>query len=338
MSRTQSIAIAFVLAAVVGITTTAHAAPRTFVASFGADTNTASNCSLAAPCRGFAVAQTVTDNNGEIIVLDSAGYGAITITKSISIIAPTGVYAGIAVLPGANGVTIATIGVNVVLRGLSINGQGGNNGISMTAGNRLTVENCVIANLTQSGIIVDTAAIVRVSHTIIRDNGSGGIRLENGAKGTITRAAVSGHANLPGIVVFGNVTSSTITNTTADIADSTIDGNYSGVYALSDNATALVRVSVHDSRILRNLSYGLIALSTVGAEVNFSASNNIVTKNSIGIGALNAGTKVWASGNTVSDNSTLGFENIAAVFETAGNNAVRNNGANSGIITIVAAQ
>ena len=145
MSR-SFITLAALLTAVAAtfISLQAQAVQRTHVsAAFGADSNTASNCSAAAPCRFFAAAMSVTDNNGEVIVLDSGGYGAVTITQSVALIAPTGVYAGISIFPGADGVTIATAGVNVVLRGLTINGQGGNNGIFMTAGNRLTVENCV---------------------------------------------------------------------------------------------------------------------------------------------------------------------------------------------------
>ena len=57
--------------------------------------------------------------------MDSAGYGAVTITQSVSIIAPAGIYAGISVF-GGDGVTVNAPGAIVVLRGLSINGQGGN--------------------------------------------------------------------------------------------------------------------------------------------------------------------------------------------------------------------
>ena len=334
MSRTPLISA--LLTFITAITCTqAHAVQRTFVASYGADTNTAANCSLAAPCRGFAAAQTVTDNNGEIIVLDSAGYGAVTITKSISIIAPTGVYGGISVFPGANGVTIATPGVNVVLRGLSINGQGGNDGINMTAGNSLTVENCVISNLPQRGINVNAVTNVNITDSIVRRNGNNGILLQNGAKATITRAVVSGHVG-GGIQVQGSITSTT---TTADIADSTFDGNASGVIAISRNSTAVVKVSVRDSRAVRNVNYGLGAESIGGAAVSLSASNNIVANNGTGIAAFSAGAKVWASGNTVSDNAGFGLVNSgSAIFETAGNNAVRNNGANVGTITAIATQ
>ena len=105
---------------------TAHAqVQRTFVKSTGNDGNP---CSLTAPCRGFAAALAQTAANGEIIVLDSAGYGAVTISQSVSIIAPPGVYAGISVFSGT-GIAITGTNVRVVLKGLSINGQGGSNGI-----------------------------------------------------------------------------------------------------------------------------------------------------------------------------------------------------------------
>ena len=333
MSRTHTLAV--LLATIVALAnTSAQAVQRTFVASFGADTNTAANCSLAAPCRGFAAAQTVTDNNGEIIVLDSAGYGAVTITKSIAIIAPTGVYGGISVFPGANGVTIATLGVNVVLRGLNINGQGGNRGIEITADNSLTVENCVISNLTGNGILVNGVIDVNITDSIIRRNGARGINLQNGVTATITRAVVSGN-NDTGIQLEGI---GSATTTTADIADSTMDGNFNGVRAISTIATAVIRVSVRDSRAVRNVSAGLSAQSNAAATVSLSASNNIVANNGNGIDAFSAGTRVWASGNTVSDNAGAGLQNSSAIFESAGNNAVRNNGANSGIITVVATQ
>jgi hypothetical protein len=85
----------------------ANALPqRTFVASNGADTN---SCSLAAPCRSFGTAVAAVADHGEVIVLDSAGYGAVTITKSVSIIASPGVYAGISVFSGAGSTARVTV-------------------------------------------------------------------------------------------------------------------------------------------------------------------------------------------------------------------------------------
>src|SRR6266446_6939880 len=82
----------------------ALANPRTFVSGLGSDSNPGT---LASPKRTFASALTVTDAGGEIVVLDAAGYGPVTINKSVSIISPPGVYAGINV-PDANsdGITV----------------------------------------------------------------------------------------------------------------------------------------------------------------------------------------------------------------------------------------
>ena len=313
----------------------AQAVQRTHVsAAFGSDANTATNCAAAAPCRFFTAAMTVTNSNGEVIVLDSGGYGAVTITQSVALIAPTGVYAGISVFPGADGVTIATAGVNVVLRGLSINGQGGNNGISMTAGNRLTVENCVISNLSQNGISVNTAATVRVTDSIVRDNGGIGIYLLNGVKATVTRAVVSGNVN-NGVYLLGNTPSTS----TVDIADSTVDGNFNGIYAQSIVSTAILKLSVRDSRIVGNSNIGLVVTSSAGAAASLYASNNMVANNVYGLFVSNAGAKVISSGNTVTGNVGAGFYNSSAVFESAGNNTVRDNGsANGGTITVIATQ
>ena len=166
-----SIAFALSLFSATGAATTAK---RTFVASYGNDANL---CSIAAPCRNFTRAITQTSASGEVIVLDSAGYGAVTITQSVSIIAPAGIYAGISVF-GGDGVTVNAPGAIVVLRGLSINGQGGNNGISLQAAARVRIENCVISAMHLAGIS-DTAANAEliVLDTVVRDNLGSGVTL-----------------------------------------------------------------------------------------------------------------------------------------------------------------
>src|ERR1700745_3965303 len=78
-------------------------ATRTWVSGVGDDANP---CSRTAPCKTFAGAISKTANGGEIDVLDPGGFGALTITKSITINA-TGVTAGVLVA-GTNGITINT--------------------------------------------------------------------------------------------------------------------------------------------------------------------------------------------------------------------------------------
>jgi Right handed beta helix region len=322
----HAIAILTVIVFIV-VTNEAHAVQRTHVsAAFGADSNTATGCTAVAPCRFFQAAMTVTDTNGEVVVLDSGGYGAVTITKSLALIAPTGVYAGISVFPGANGVTIATAGVNVVLRGLTINGQGGNKGISMTAGNSLTVENCVIANMIYYGINVSGITTVNVTDSIVRRNPYAGINLENGVKATITRTVVNGNGR--GIVVTGPGES--VTN----IADSTIDGSVAeGVLAYL-NGDRIIRVSVHNSRVVGNDGDGLRAQG-VGSQSAFllvlHASNNFVANNGgNGIVAANFGAAAFVSGNTLISNKGSGlFNNNSAGLESARNNVFQENGSRS---------
>ena len=234
---------------------------------------------------------------------------------------------GSVVALGGNAINIATAGVKVALRNLVIVplvGGGGINGINMTFGASLTVEKCLVANLPQQGIFVSAnGASVLVTDTVIRGNGSVGLFVANGARATVRRATISGN------LLYGVRTQGTVdgTTTTADIADSTIDTGAVGVGAFSLSSLAVVKVSVRDSQVVRNSNMGLFtqSTSTGGGLSTLSASNNIISNNGIGIYANIAGARVWASGNTVSDNVT-GLLNELAVLESASDNAVRNNG------------
>jgi hypothetical protein len=295
---------------------------RAYLAPTGSDANP---CTLPAPCRLLPAALAAVASGGEIWMLDSANYntGPVNITKSVTILAVPGALGSVLAI-GGNAIDITTAGVAVVLRNLVIvplPGGGGNDGVHMTAGASLTVEDCVVANLPQSGLYVSTPAIVRVTDTTIRDNGASGLFLQNGARATVTRATISANPSY-GVLVFGVAPGTT---TTADIGDSTLDLNGYGVYAYSVDATGVVKASVRDSRIVAN-STGVSARSTGGGALTLSASNNNISNNGTGLKA-DTGSKVWASGNTVSDNTT-GLLNNGGTFESASNNAVRNNGTN----------
>src|SRR2546423_10450808 len=76
---------------------------RTAVSVQGSDLNT---CAVSSPCRSFAAAYLQTNSGGEIVALDSGGFGTLNIYKSLKIIAAPGAYAGVAV-PGGNGFWVA---------------------------------------------------------------------------------------------------------------------------------------------------------------------------------------------------------------------------------------
>jgi len=76
------------------LTAVAYAAPqRTFVsAQHGDDANTANNCSVTLPCRNFNAAIGVVNAGGEVVALDSAGYGPVTISKAVTLTLKPGTY------------------------------------------------------------------------------------------------------------------------------------------------------------------------------------------------------------------------------------------------------
>src|SRR6266550_4719982 len=120
-------------------------ATRTFVSGVGDDLNP---CSRTAPCKTFAGAISKTAKNGEINCLDSGGFGAVTITKSITIKA-VGVIGGIAA-SSVNGIVVnitdpADARKVVVFEGLDIDGFAtGLHGIRILAASKVFVINTTI--------------------------------------------------------------------------------------------------------------------------------------------------------------------------------------------------
>src|ERR1043165_87973 len=93
-------------------------ATRTWVSGVGDDVNP---CSRTAPCKTFAGAISKTAAGGEINCLDPAGFGAVTIQRSLTISCP---YTEGGALAGGNGITVnLPLASDVVfLRGLDIFG------------------------------------------------------------------------------------------------------------------------------------------------------------------------------------------------------------------------
>src|SRR5439155_10788049 len=82
-NKTRLLSFAGTALALFALSAPAHAqATQTFVSGVG---NDADPCSRTAPCKTFAGAFSKTFINGEIDCLDPGGFGAVTITKSITI-------------------------------------------------------------------------------------------------------------------------------------------------------------------------------------------------------------------------------------------------------------
>lgn len=278
---------------ILALATVAQAqATRTWVSGVGDDVNP---CSRTAPCKTFAGAISKTAKDGEISVLDPGGYGAVTITKSIYINGTHGAGYGSILNVLVNGVTInitdaADVRKAVRLRALDINGASqGINGVNILAANNVWVEDSVIDGNTGDG------------------TSSGmGIRVNTAASCNLFVSDTMIHKNVTGIRV-----STTSGFAVANIRNSNIEGNGTGVNAASNNSF----VTVTDSRIAFNTSIGATA-SVSGS--NLTLSRCVIANNITGINAA-VGSAVKALSNDVIFNTT-GFGGTTSAIQTDGQN------------------
>jgi hypothetical protein len=249
-----------VASAVTYVTPGAAQATRTWVSGVGDDANP---CSRTAPCKTFAGAISKTANKGEISVLDPGGFGTVTITKSITINGE-GTLAGV-LSAGTNGINVNdsatatpdTIEVN--LRYLSINGAGtGLDGIKFISGKKLSIEHCLIQNVTGDGIEVTTStpnttggAFLSVTDTRIEQTGAVGLNI----------APANGPVNIKmdNVNQFRSATNSGLFlsgDIRANISNSSFSGNHAGagvVLALTaDTMLDHVRAVGNGTGVLNN--------------------------------------------------------------------------------------
>jgi hypothetical protein len=283
------------------------AVQRTFVAPSGSDGNA---CSLASPCRSFDKAISVTDPNGEIVVLGSGGYGSVTIDKSITIAAPAGIYAGISVFAGTNGVDIATNGVQATLRGLTVNGQGGAHGVSITGvATTVDIDRCVISGMGQNGIHAAADGVnLSVKDSLVEHNGGAGISLAGAVRLRAERVRVERN---------GDVGIELTNEARGTIANSVIAGNAStGVQFLNTANVGTMVLVLSDSRVHDNGPTGVLIGTGAPGTLKFEGNGNVITGNAghgVGASAANGGTVVATlRGNKIAHNGLVG---VAAVFD-----------------------
>jgi hypothetical protein len=164
-----SVALASVAAAQTA--TTRPAAIRTFISGLGNDGNTSASCPREKPCRTLAAAYTVTKKGGEIIALDPADYGPITITAAVSLFGNMNALIG--VTSSATGVTInAAAADKIVIRNFTVSGADATNtkGIVLNSG-QLTLLHSTLKQLSIGLHVSNSKA--DVVHTDVVDNDTG---------------------------------------------------------------------------------------------------------------------------------------------------------------------
>ena len=293
----------------------AGSANRAWVSGRGTDTT---GCGApTAPCRSL---QYVHDNivgaGGEIDVLDPAGYGAVTITKALSIVNDGVGTAGVQATSG-DAVTInAGVADAIVLRGLDIDGLGtATNGIQFTAGQSLIVENCSIRHVTAQGINFNpnTASSLAVSNTLAADNGDAGIYLHPGVGGTGAVTAVVSHVELKnnhnnGLIVDGAQFAGEIDVT---VFESVAAGN--GQYGFGVGSTtgeAFTTLTLFHSVAVNNGNAG-IAAQDAGAILRIAQS--LVTGNAHSFAVIGSGSAIQSYGDNYIDGNGTDIGTLGSV-------------------------
>ena len=279
------------VAAVVSLGAAQAQATRTWVSGVGDDANP---CSRTAPCKTFPGAISKTAAGGEINCLDPGGFGAVTITKAITI-ACEGVTAGV-VVAGTNGIIVnAGVNDNVTLRGLDINGAGtGLNGIRFLAGKALIVDNCQIYEFTTHGI--DVALGVSGSSLTVKDtriNRLGGV----GIRVTTTVGGVSlsaDHVNISR--VSSGVEAAAGGN--ASVSNSIMTTASNGVLASANGAVMTVANSV--------MSSNNVGANATVSGATIALTNSDLFANNTAVGAAVGSNFISGANNKLSGNASPG--------------------------------
>ncbi|MGJ4952512.1 right-handed parallel beta-helix repeat-containing protein [Bradyrhizobium sp. HKCCYLS20291] len=278
-------------------------ATRTWVSGVGDDANP---CSRTAPCKTFAGAISKTAAGGEINTMDPGGFGAVTITKSIRIVAESGV-AGVLV-SGTNGIVVSAAATDTVyLEGLVFDGVGtGLNGILFNSGGSLVIQNCKIFGFTQWGILFTptTPGKLSVTDSVITNNGStasfGGVKVIGRAGAT----TVSGVVNR---TLLAN-------NATGFVIDGTGGGGTS-------------EVTVRDSVVTGNTGNGIVATSAAGVgSVVFVDRTNASHNGGAGITASGVAQAVAILNNSNVHNNLSGLAASGGQILSFKTNAISSNG------------
>jgi hypothetical protein len=260
----------------------AHAqATRTWISGVGDDANP---CSRTAPCKTWPGAIAKTATGGEIDALDPGGFGALTITKSITLDGGGGQVAS-TLVSGTAGMTVNAAGGVVIIRNVRFNGllnsgSPGTTGISIVAAAVVVVEKCEVFGFSAAGIgaTVSTGTLaLKVQQTNLNNNGGGiGIKPSGGAIVNASIERTHADANTgAGIKVDGtNGGSSNVA-----ITDSSVSVNNSlGVNAVS-GPSGNVKVDLTRVVIANNNGAGVQANNSAGGTAMVTVGQSILSNN-----------------------------------------------------------
>ena len=307
MNRKTFISNLVLVASLAGVSDLQALANRVFVsARSGSDLNSCDNINT--PCQTFAGAVVQLNAGGEAIVLDTGGYGPVTITKSLTIEAPPGVLAFVHP-PSGDAITVsAGASDTVILRGLVLNGGSGS-GILVSAVGTLTVQNCAITGFAIDGLRMEAPGKLIVKNTSVKHS-SVGIRIAN-TTGAVIASIDQCHLN-DNTAGFRSSTASpggsttTATNTTAN--NNAVDGWDSG------ENTGLDILNLEFCSGSENGVEGIRGNSSNASSV-VRYSNSVFSNNgTYGVSRVNNGTFETRVSNTITGNGTAATNGAIGVF------------------------
>ena len=292
---------------------------RTFVSTSGSDANP---CTRAAPCRNFAAAIANTLDGGEVVALDSGGYGPFAVDKSLTVAGAPGEHVAVTAFAG-NAVSV-DVGSSdtVVLRNLYLTGLGAERGIEFNAGGSLHVESVVASGFTLLGLAAAGDGLrLFVVDSVFRHNHDFGLYTEGGsvtAEIEHTRADGNGNSGFA-------FTSDSIATVQRSAATHNGDQGF--------RITSGSQATIEDSISGENAGNG-VTVSFAGSVGNLT--RDVLTNNGFsGVATLEPGSLVRVGGSTAAGNA-VGLNRGDGTFESYGDNFVRGNTTNtSGTITAV---
>jgi hypothetical protein len=295
-------------------------ATRTWVSGVGDDANP---CSRTAPCKTFAGSISKTAVGGEINCIDSGGFGAVTITKSITIKCE-GVIAGVLV-SGTNGIIVNDSGSGtpgtaiVVLSGLDIEGLGtGINGVLFSSGGELHMHKLQIRNFRQSNAGGNGVAIAHSSNTGLNKKIYLVDSYVSNNGGTNTNA---------GLLVrpTGGATANVL------VSNTSFESNANGIFVDGGGAGGTTHTNVRHSLIAGSTNSG-VAVSGTGATVTATIDSSLISANSnTGVAASGSGAAAKIGSNTITNNVT----GVSGAVQSFKNNQIADNGSDGTPVTAV---
>jgi Right handed beta helix region len=271
--HTRLVAAVITVAAqlLLGVSPALAQAAHTWVSAEGSDANTGTR---GQPFATFNTAVANTAAGGTVSVVDPGDYGAVTISKAITI--DGGGVQGSITFTGTVGIYV-TAGASdtVILRNLTINGIGqGSDAIYLSSGATLVVENCALMGFTGLGIGVSSSAaqnvVVRKTSIV---GGPLGVRVFQGAGPTsvvlqdvtitgATSAAIftrSGVLEVSNSTLFGNaVALENDTSARIDASNNMISQNQTAVLVYTGSATHIANNQFMNNNVVLSIAGGSV--------------------------------------------------------------------------------